>query len=342
MVYRAVVVFIGLLGFSALSLAQDIPMMPPPGQHGSTSLAGPTRYSNSLSGSVLGPNNQPVHDVRVELRDSHGLVVTSTVTGGGGEFEFRQVPLGMYQIIAFSGLETAEARIEVSSLNGPISLRLSGPKAPPHDNASRNSISVAQYQVPDKAREELKKAREASLKGKIEETQAHLAKALEIYPQYADALTLRAILKLGDRDSEGAVADVQKAIEYDANYAMAYLVLGSAFNIQARFDDAIIALQRGQTLSPDAWQGYFELGKAYAGKNEYESALQQLDRAQTLGPPNYPLIRLVRAHVFMQLNRFADAITDLQIYLAKNPQGADLELAQKMLESAKASLEAQK
>jgi tetratricopeptide (TPR) repeat protein len=270
------------------------------------------------------------------------MVVSSTVTGGAGDFEFRQVPLGTYQIIAFSGMDTTEARIEVSSLNGPINLRLSGPKEPPHDTAGRNSISVAQYRVPEKAREEFRKAREASLKGKTEETLAHIAKALEIYPQYADALTLRAILKLSVRDTDSAVADLQEAIQCDGNYAMAYLVLGSAFNLAAKFDDAIIALQRGQTLSPDAWQGYFELGKAYAGKTEYESALHQLDHAQTLAPPDYPLIRLVRAHVFMQLSRFADAVTDLQVYLAKSPQGADAELAQKMLESAKASLEAQK
>jgi tetratricopeptide (TPR) repeat protein len=247
----------------------------------------------------------------------------------------------MYQIIAYSGLDTAEARIEVTSLNSPVTLRLSGPKEP-NDGRGRNSISVAQYRVPEKAREELRKAQEASLKGKPEETQAHVAKALEIYPQYADALTLRAIMKLGLRDIDSAVADLQKAIESDGSYAMAYLVLGSAFNLAARFDDAIIALQRGQTLSPDAWQGYFELGKAYAGKTEYESALHQLDHAQTLAPPDYPLIRLVRAHVFMQLSRFADAVTDLQVYLAKSPQGADIELAQKMLETAKASLEAQK
>ena len=59
-------------------------MVPGPSQRGSTSLVGPTRYSNSLNGSVLGPNNQPLHDVRVELRDTHGMVVSSTVTGGAG------------------------------------------------------------------------------------------------------------------------------------------------------------------------------------------------------------------------------------------------------------------
>jgi len=341
MVYRAVVVSLALLGFAALSRAQDIPMVPGPGQRGATSLMNPTRYSNSVSGSVRGANDQPLQDVRVELRDTHGMVVSSVMTTGSGDFEFRQVPTGVYQIIASSGLDTAEARIEVSTLNSPIYLRLAGPKVA-SDNRGRNSVSVAQYQVPEKAREELKKARDASLKGKSEEAQLHVAKALEIHPQYADALTLRAILKLSTHDTDSAVADLQKAIQCDANYAMAYLVLGSAFNMETKFDDAIIALQRGQSLSPDAWQGYFELGKAYAGKTEYESALQQLDHAQTLAPPDYPLIRLVRAHVFIQLNRFADAVTDLQVYLAKKPQGADAELAQKMLESAKASLEAQK
>jgi len=341
MLYRAVVVLLGLLGSATLSVAQEIPVGPAPGSRGATTLMGPTRYSNSVSGSVHGAHDQPLHDVRVELRDGAGRVVSSVITGGTGDFEFGQVPLGVYQIVAYSGVDTAEARIEVSTMNSPINLRLTG-HGVPRENGGRNSISVAEYRVPEKAREELKKAREASLKGKTDEAQDHVAKALEIYPQYADALTMRAILKLSVRDIDGAVDDLQKALQYDGSYGMAYMVLGSAYNTQAKFDDAIIALQHGQTLAPDAWQCYFELGKAYAGKNDYESALRQLDRAQTMAPPDYPLIRLVRAHVFMQLNRYADAVTDLQVYLAKNPQGADAELAQKMLEAAKASLEAQK
>jgi tetratricopeptide (TPR) repeat protein len=176
----------------------------------------------------------------------------------------------------------------------------------------------------------------------VPEAQNHVAKALEIYPQYADALTMRAILKLAARNAEGAVQDLEQAIQYDGSYAMAYLVLGSAFNSEAKFDDAIRALQRGETLSPDAWQAYFEMGKAYLGKTDYPAALHQLDRAQSLAPPDYQLIRLIRAHVLMQMDRYAEAVTDLQTYLDKNPEGADAELAQKMLDEAKASLAAHK
>jgi tetratricopeptide (TPR) repeat protein len=208
------------------------------------------------------------------------------------------------------------------------------------DGNGRQSVSVAQYRVPEAAREELKKAREATLKNKIDEAQQHIQKALETAPNYADALTLRAILKLDAKDSDGAVADLQNAIQSDGSYAMAYMVLGSAFNNQMKFDDAIRSLQRGESLAPDAWQIYFEMGRAYAGKADYESAVRALDRAQHLAPQEYPLIRLIRAHSLMGLTRYGDAIAELQAFLAKAPAGPDAEQAQRMLERAKESMSA--
>jgi len=342
MATRAVLLSLSLLALAAAS-AQETPIYQQ-NPKGPASMMPPIRYFNSVSGSVLGDNDQPLYNVHVELRDSTtGMIVNSVTTGRAGDFEFRQVPQGVYKVVAVSGLEEAEERVDVNSLNSPINLRLRGGNKAPNDNGNGNStISVAQYKVPEKAREEFRKAREASVKGKLDEAQTHLAKALDLYPDYADGLTLRAILKLSAGETDSAVADLERAIQCDANYAMAYMVLGSAFNVKARFDEAITALQRGESLSPGTWQAYFELGKAYAGKNDYETSLHHLDRAQTLAPPDYPLIRLVRAHVFMQLRRYPDAITDLETFLHKNPSGVDTELAQRMLESAKASMAEQK
>lgn len=299
-----------------------------------------TRYSNSISGSVRGADNHPLSNVRVELRDNSGTILNSVATGNGGDFEFRQVPEGNYRVVALAGVDQAEERVEVNAWSMSVNLRLSGTRPPNPD--ARNSVSVSQFRVPERAREELRKAREASLKGKVDEAGTHVAKALEIHPKYADALTMRAILKLAARNPEGAIEDTQQAIEYDGSYAMAYLVLGSAFNTQAKFDEALRVLQRGETLSPDSWQAHFEMGKAYLGKSDYATSLHELDRAQTLAPPDYTLIHLIRAHVLMQLDRYADAVADLTKYLDKNPEGPDAELAQKMLEQAKASLAAHK
>jgi tetratricopeptide (TPR) repeat protein len=345
MVLRAVVLAIVLAGLSASSRAQIGPLGqngPYPGGHSTWN--SPARDSNSISGSVFSADNQPLGNVRVELRDgTTGTVLGSSYTGAGGSFEFRQLAQGRYEIVAFSGLQQAQERVEVNSMATSVNLRLPTANVPPNDGNGRQTVSVAQYKVPHAAREELRKAREAGLKNKVDEAQHHLQKALELDPDYADALTLRAILKLDVKDSEGAVNDLQRAIQSDGSYAMAYLVLGSAFNTQLKFDDAIRVLERGQSLAPDAWQAYFEMGRAYAGKADYEAALHQLDRAQTLAPQEYPIIRLIRAHALMALSRYSDAAADLQTYLSKNPNGPDAEQARRMLEKAQASMaEAQK
>jgi len=345
MIYRAVSFVVSTFVLSLFAQGQDFPRSPHPGTQVDprTQMMAPSRYSNSVSGSVRGADNRPLGNVHVELRDATGSIVGAVSTGNGGEFEFRQIAQGTYHVIATAGVDQAEERVDVNSWTTTVNLRLSGSgsKPAPNDGAG-GTVSVAQYRVPERAREELRKAREASTKGKVTEAQNHVARALEIYPKYADALTMRAILKLAARNAEGAVQDLEQAIQYDGSYAMAYLVLGSAFNSEAKFDDAIRALQRGETLSPDAWQGYFEMGKAYLGKTDYAAALHELNRAQSLAPPDYPLIHLIRAHVLMQLDRYAEAVTDLQTYLEKNPEGADAELAQKMLDEAKASLAAHK
>ena len=290
---------------------------------------------NSLSGTVVTNDNKPVKDVLVELRGSNGSAISSAYTNSSGMFEFPPVSPGTYDVVATSGVEQAQERIEVGNFGSNLRLRLPRTSTATDGNGN-TSVSVAQYRVPEKARDALKKAREASAKGKNDEAQKQLARALDIYPKYADALTLRAILKLDDKDLPGAVTDLQQAITDDENCAMAYLVMGAVFNTESKFDDAIRSLQRGESLAPNSWQAYFEMGRAFVGKAQYEPALRQLDRAQALAPRDYPPLHLVRAHAMMGLSNYSDAMTELRAYLAKEPQGANSQEAQKMLDKARA------
>jgi tetratricopeptide (TPR) repeat protein len=204
------------------------------------------------------------------------------------------------------------------------------------DGVGGNAISVAQYRIPAKAREEYRKAHEGLDKGKIEDANKHLTKALELCPNYADALTLRGVIELNNRDSQSAIADLDKAIKADANYAMAYMVMGSALNMESKFDEAIRSLQRGESLAPNYWQAHFEMGKAYIGKADYPTALRQLERAESLAPAEYPLIYLLRAHALMAMKQYPDATVALQAYLQKDPQSPNSAKARKMLDQAQA------
>ena len=328
---QAFVCLTAVILFSSCSLAQRTN----PFQTGRSQMNAQDAF-NSLTGTVRSSDNKPLKDVRVELRDAQsGSSVNSAYTTASGAFEFQHIPGGVYDVVATSGLEEVRERVEVNNMSEMVNLRMPVSTVAT-DGKGQNSVSVAEYKVPQKARDELKKAKDALAKQKSDEAKHHLAKALEIYPKYSDALTLRGVLKLDAKDHAGAVADLNEAIQYDGNNAMAYLVLGAAFNMQSRFDDAIRALERGEALSPNSWQAYFEMGKALVGKTQYEAALRQLSRAQALAPSEYPLIHLVKAHAMLALNNYADAMTELQSYLEKEPSGPNSEQAQKMLAQAKA------
>ena len=296
------------------------------------------RNISSITGSVRTSDNQPLNNVAVELRDgSTGAVVGSNYTGSGGTFEFRQLKQGSYELVAASGTSRVEEQVQVNSATTNVDLRLPVSKAPVDGIAGR-TVSVVQYRIPQAAREEFRKAQEAASKNKTEEAMKHLERALEIQPAYAEALSLRAAFKLDSKDIPGAIADAQKAIDNDGNYALAYTVMGSTLNVEMKYDEALRSLARAESLAPDVWQTYFEIGRAYAGKGDYTMAVRALDRAESLAPPTYSVIQLVRAHCLIGLGRNSEAVTELQGYLSKNPNGPRVEQARRMLAQAQAGM----
>lgn len=339
-----VVVFAGMAGI-ALAQSPSLPNNPMSGYGspgfpggGNQTWSGPNRNINSLVGSVQSADNQPLDNVRVELRDNAtGVVVGYSYTGMGGSFEFNQLPQGSYEVVALSGAQKAEERVQVNSMNTNVQLRL--PMVRPRDGMGNGTVSVSQFRIPDAARNELRKAQEASARNKHDDALKHLNRALEIQPNFAEALTARATYKLDEQDLDGAINDLQHAVQSDANCALAYTVLGSVFNMQSKFDEALRSLQRAETLAPDVWQTHFELGRSYAGKGDYAASLKSLDRAEKLVPRDFPLLHLVRANDQLGLGQFAQAANELQSFIQKNPASPHIDQAKKMLEQAQAGME---
>ena len=289
--------------------------------------------NSSITGTVLDMNNKPLKDVRVELRESTS-VVNSVYTNAAGNFEFPLIAAGNYLVVATSGMQQVSEHVETSGMSSMVNLRM--PTDNPSDGVEGNSISVVQYRIPAKARDEYRKAHESMEKEKLDDVHKHLAKALELCPNYADALTLRAVLELNESNAEKATTDLDKAIHSDPNYGMAYIVMGSALNLQTKFDEALRSLQRGESLEPHSWQAHFEMSKSYIGKADYPAALHQLDLAENMAPSDYPTIYLLRAHSLLAMKQYPEAMNAAQSFLKKDPQGPNSQLARKMLEQAQA------
>jgi predicted Zn-dependent protease len=331
---RLIALALGFLICSLCLTAQTVSMDPQQSPFsGQNSLR--SESGGSISGTVRDTANHPLKDLRVELTDVSGRGVNAVYTNSSGSFEFSRLVPGGYVVVATSGLTQVSERVDARSWSNMVNLRMPA-KDKPEDGVQGNAISVAQFRVPAKAREEYRKAHEGVEKGKMDDASKHLAKSLEICPNYADALTLRAVLELNQKDSKSAVADLDKAIKADANYATAYMVLGSALNMESKFDAALRALQRGESLAPTYWQAHFEMGKSYIGKADYPAALRQLQLAENLARSEYPLIYLLRAHALLAMKQYPEAMTALQSYIEKDPKGVNNQQAQKMLEQAQA------
>jgi tetratricopeptide (TPR) repeat protein len=204
------------------------------------------------------------------------------------------------------------------------------------DPNGNSTVSVAQLKVPERAAKAYAKAQEAFHKNKRDEARSQVDKALQLFPRYAQALTLRGLLYLDDQQPAQAIEPLEQAIKYDFSYGMGYVVLGAAYNLLARYDDAQRSLQRGVALLPTSWQAQFELSKAELGKGQFSEALRHVNRAGDLAPAGFPAIHLVRAHALLGLKNYTDAITELERYLGGESNSVASAKARETLNRARA------
>jgi len=272
-----------------------------------------------ISGTVVTLDGKPQQDVSVQIHDLRGSgVLASTYTDRAGAFSFDMVPFGTYELIANRQTESIRQQVEVRDSVSVVDLRLNTSDA----NAARSQnglVSLAELKVPQRARDAYSKAEQAIAKHHPADVSKYLEKALDIYPNYAPALTLRGAISLDKDDLTAAVDDFEKAIHSDSAYAMAYGAMAAALNRLNKFDDALRAAERASSLSPNSWQPYFEMAKSYMATADYQRALQQLAHAQRQMSQEYPPLHLLRASVLLALNDYEDATAELKAFLRIAP-----------------------
>jgi len=309
----------------------DGPMIGSVGQSQSPMLSHKFVHTCVLSGFVRDFNGKPVKDARIEVQSREsGQIVSSGYANPGGSFQISNLPPGNYEVVVTAGL--AESRQPVSLQSSDQEIAISLPAYNPGANTGgKDSVSVAQLRVPERARNAFHKAQEAARKQNVADANKYIEEALQAYPHYADALTMRGILKLDANHYNEASQDLEQAIQFDPNYPLAYIALGAAYNLMSHWDDALRVLNRGTTLNPDSWQAYFEMGKSFLGKKDYPAALQQFDKTQQI-QPQYALVHLVKAHAMLAMKDYANATTELETYLKSEPNSSQSAQARETLD----------
>lgn len=286
----------------------------------------------SISGVVQSLDGRPVRRATIDLRTMiNGNVVASAVSAPNGTFTFSNVPDGDYEVVANVGVDQAHERVHCSRSDSQVTLRINAPVAEPGAGATVSAKSLA---APDKARNAFQKAFQFFQKNRFADAWALTEKALLAAPRYAQALTLRGILRINKSDTKGGLEDLQESLKSDPNYALAYFAMGAALNIDGKFDDAQRTLEQGLKIEPTSWQGYFELGKSMMGKSDYRSALKYIVKAESF-QSGYAPIHLVKAHALMGLKIYDEATMELEEYIKADPTSPQAIQAKQSLEQAR-------
>jgi predicted Zn-dependent protease len=291
----------------------------------------------TLTGTVTDLQNHPLKQAHITITElGTGRVLGSSMSSESGAYVLPDLPPGEYLITATSGLYQVQHQISLNSLSMKLDLQIPVQR----DNGGvigGDTVSVHQFEVPKKARKLLQEARKAYQDKEKNKAIQRTDAALEQYPDFGEALTLRAVLYLQDNQIDQARKLSEKAIKADPTYGLGYVVLGAAYNMLTRFDDALRVLGHAFSFTPDSWQGYYEAARAHMGKKDYRKALEDTNRAAQFAPKNFTQIHLMRAQAELGLQDYSQAAVSLKAYLEADPKGSEAAEAQRILDQIQSS-----
>jgi tetratricopeptide (TPR) repeat protein len=166
-------------------------------------------------------------------------------------------------------------------------------------------------------------------KGEYDRAIEAFCKALELKPDLHEAWYNLGVAYGMKRELDQAIEALHKALELQPDDPQAWNDLGVAYGIKGEYDQAIKACRKALELKPDFYQAWNNLGNAYKGKGEYEQAVEAYTRAiEIAGDEFVAVVYLSNRHkVFLQLNRKAEALQDVETAYRIITQHQDEELA---------------
>ncbi len=137
----------------------------------------------------------------------------------------------------------------------------------------------------------------------------------------------RYVMEEDPQDAEAARAAMERAIEIDPRFDLAWLNLATTRIHYPEFEDlpqARLELRRALSINPELHEALAALSYTWGLDNRYEVGLAYIDRAIELDPSRVQY-RLDRAILLGELGRWAEGLSDLEAALALDPARIDIQ-----------------
>jgi hypothetical protein len=295
--------------------------------------------TNSISGHVSNNQHLPLADMRVELLNEVDSVIRTVKTDGSGLFIFRKLSDGTFHVrVQTSGTNyiSQTKRVELARPHG------FGAATEELDFVLATNVNTSRVakpgvvfvqEVPEAARKQYQKGSELLEKSnKRQEAFAALKSAIELFPQYFDALELLGTEQVKDRQYDAAIPVLTKALEINSRAYASCFALGVAqYNVK-QLQAGIESFRRAVLLNEKSINANLWLGIALRQTSRPDEAEAYLKRADVLAESKLPDVHWQLALLFNQLKRFKEAADELEIFLKLQPDARDAELIRKLIQ----------
>jgi tetratricopeptide (TPR) repeat protein len=308
---------------------------------GGASIAGPTILQGGfvIFGRVNLPNGRPATTrMKVFIEGLNGLR-RDALTDDQGNYEFRGIGGGRYRINATNPnapeqycdpIEADTTRAYSGRLQVDINLKLPLHKDKKDVNPGVVSAAEAAQNIPKPALKAYEQGLKLQKENKGEQALTSFNQAIELYPEYFQALTERANLLMGLSRLAEAAADFERALRLNDKYVPALRGLGYCQIQQKQFEAAVSNLERAFVMEPKVPLTLLLLGYANLSLGRYEPAKQCLQEALKLGPDASARAHVYLAEVFAHEQKFKEAADSIHRYLALKPDAPDAADLRKM------------
>jgi len=193
-------------------------------------------------------------------------------------------------------------------------------------NGAGTAISATALQAPEAARKEFDKARDAYAKKKFDDADKHLAKAVELYPQYATALDLRGRVQRAQKSDADAEKSFQAAIAADEKYVMPYLHLAQLQATHGKWDEVVRLSNRAVELDPVSFpEPYYFSTVAYLKLNNAKDARRTVAKVLELDKEHrFPRAELIMGNFLRFEGDIPGSTEHYRKYVSLNPPDPEL------------------
>jgi tetratricopeptide (TPR) repeat protein len=153
------------------------------------------------------------------------------------------------------------------------------------DSASRQEAETAARRAvelqPKSGRARVQLAEVLAARNNLKDAHTEADEAVRLEPRLPAAHLIRAMILLSDKDPAGAVAAAESALRYDNTQFAAHFTLANALVEVKRYDEALAALNRAQSLNPLLPVSNLDglRGRIYLKQRKFPAAYQQFLQA---------------------------------------------------------------